>query len=316
MKRTISSSSIALVLALVSPLLGCDRSMDDAGIDLATDLDEEEPVFRSQNGLQVTIPGMAVTGTNSVRGQWIDPDLAALFALFPAIQNGATTGHYVPGAFESAVFDCNSPDDAIIATHPNQGFISTFIDPAAYFHPAVIHNTPFADSPIAINYPGDTSPVPFIDDAPNAWTAQRNDHVEGYTLGQYLAASGTMKIKCDYDKDKYSYKIKANNLVPNGLYSTWSNHGPQPPDFDTVAAFGGPTINTASEDGKLEIKRSLPYCPGEAWVVALAYHSNLRIAGNAPEVPPNLGGAHDHLYFFIKMELDNPGSVAAFDPCP
>lgn len=320
MNRIIVSSFFTLVPAVVLSLFGCDRSADDPAMELVDGADEApdaEVSFRDQgNKLKVTIPGMAVTGTNSVRGQWVDPDLEAVFSLFPAIQNGATTGHYAPGAFESTVFDCNSPDDAIIATHPNEGFISSFINPAAYLDPAVIHNTPFADVPITVNYAGDVAPVPFIDDAPNAWSAQRNDQVAGYTLGQYLAANGTMKIKCNYDNDKYSYKIKARDLVPNGLYSFWSNHGPQPPDFDTVAAFGGPTIVTASEEGKIKIKRSLPYCPAEAWVVGLAYHSNMRISGNAPEAPPVLGGAHDHLYFFIKMELDNPGSVEAFDPCP
>lgn len=315
------SSYFAIVPAVVLLLPGCDAPAENAALDGPV-ADEEgesadEVSFRGQgNKLKVTIPGMAVTGTNSVRGVWVDPDLEALFNFFPAIENGATVGHYDPGAFESAVFDCSSPDDAIVATHPNEGFISSFIDPAAYLHPAVIHNTPLAQVPMVINYPGDTAPVPFIDDAPNAWTAQRNDQVEGYTLGQYLAADGEMKIKCDYDKDKYSYKLKAWNLVPNGLYSLWGNHGPQPPAFDTVAAFGGPTIRTASEDGKITIKRSLPYCPADAWVMGMAYHSNFRVTGNAPESPPDLGGAHDQLYFFIKMELDNPGSVEAFDPCP
>ncbi len=314
---------VGIALGPAVMLVGCDAPPQDSlqivenPIE-AVDEDADDSEFRGggANVVNVTIPGMAVTGTNSVRGVWIDPDLEALFNFFPAIVNGATTGAYDPMAFESAVFDCNSPDDTIIATHPNEGFISSFIDPAAYLHPAVIHNTPFAQVPIVTNYPGDVAPVPYIEDAPNAWTAQRPDDVVGYTLGQYLEADGSMKIKCNYNNGKFKYKIKAQNLVPNGLYSVWSNHGPQPPQFDTVAAFGGPNVAMADEDGNLEIKKSLPYCPAEAWIVGLAYHSNFRVVANAPESPPVLGGAHDHLQFFIKMETDNPGSVEAFDPCP
>lgn len=140
--------------------------------------------------------------------------------------------------------------------------------------------------------------------------------MEGYTLGQYLQASGELKIMCNAETGDFRYKLEAEGLVPNGLYSLWSNHGPQPPDFDTLAAFGGPTIVTADEDGKVKIKRSVAHCPADAWIVGLAYHSNFKVSGNVPEHTPELGGAHDHLQFFIRMELESPGATEAFDPCP
>jgi len=106
--------------------------------------------------------------------------------------------------------------------------------------------------------------LPFITNA--AVTAQSQaapDQPDPITLGDWLKASGNMRVSCEEDGTA-EIKIKVHDLIPHRAYTVWAmwhlSDGrifPQP--------FGGaPNGYITDEEGEAEYERTLNFCPLEA----------------------------------------------------
>lgn len=117
-----------------------------------------------------------------------------------------------------------------------------------------------------------------------------------YTLGQWLAAKGELKMRCPTD-ELTEVKMELENLVPNGgVYTMWAFwddvNDPAPL---TVIPFGGSGTNTftTDRDGAARLDFTIPFCvldeliDGRATLVAvqLDFHSDDGATGVLPNLP-------------------------------
>lgn len=137
----------------------------------------------------------------------------------------------------------------------------------------------------------------------------------GFTLGDWLSASGTGTVSCDDGAGSLSASFT--NLVPNGVYTMWSWYVaiPFPEPFATYdlpfgSRGGADSVFTADGDGNASYEGTVGTClqgSGSqiAEGLAIAYHSDGKtygsVMGSAGEV------AHVHLFLLLPPSAEMPG---------
>lgn len=265
--------------------------------------------------------GVAITGNNNLRGESVfsfplfEGDLAPTFGQFIGVHN--------PDGDLPNVIDAYTPDDAVLASIAPPGF-PLYSEPTPLELPIPGQNRRLQETPSIIGPNGavsgkDGPPLPAMEDAgvlePAFGSKKKN-----YALGQWLEASGELKMRCPGD-DLTEVKIEVGNLVPNGgVYSMWAfwDNGSRPGPL-TVIPFGGSGTNTFStdKDGAAEIEVTIPFCALNQFelddgtegvqlvAVQLDFHSDDGAFGALPNLPlvpyrgPGIIG-HSHLIFPVR----------------
>jgi hypothetical protein len=142
----------------------------------------------------------------------------------------------------------------------------------------------------------------------------KKSHDLGFTLGDWLAASGTGAVNCNYGVGSLSAGFT--NLVPNGVYAMFSRYDaiPFPDSFATYdlpfgARDGSGSVFTADATGNATFDGEVGTClqgSGSqiAEGLAIAYHSNGETYGSY------LGSAgenaHVHLFLLMPPSAEMP----------
>ncbi len=136
----------------------------------------------------------------------------------------------------------------------------------------------------------------------------------GFTLGDWLNASGTGTVSCDDGAGSLSASFT--NLVPNGVYTMWSWYVaiPFPEPFATYDLpfgnrSGADAMFTADGDGNASYDGNTGTClqgSGSqiAEGLAIAYHSDGNTYG--PIMGPAGETAHIHLFLLLPPSADMP----------
>jgi hypothetical protein len=136
----------------------------------------------------------------------------------------------------------------------------------------------------------------------------------GFTLGDWLGASGTGTVSCEDGAGSLSASFT--NLVPNGVYTMWSWYVaiPFPEPFATYdLPFGGrggaESVFTADGDGNASYEGNIGTClqgSGSqlAEGLAIAYHSDGKTYGST--MGPAGEVAHVHLFLLLPSSADMP----------
>lgn len=128
----------------------------------------------------------------------------------------------------------------------------------------------------------------------------------GFTLGQFLAATGSGSYRAD--GNQASLDLALLNMIPNGLYTVWCSRVTFPPNFAVVDTpcgkpDGSENIVRADADGRLNYHLDLPALPESsaetATVIALAYHSDGKTYG----ANPGDFGLTSHVQTFALMPV-------------
>lgn len=132
----------------------------------------------------------------------------------------------------------------------------------------------------------------------------------GFTLGQWLAASGIGVYGVDGGNAELDLSFK--NLVPNGVYTVWCSRITFPPNFDVVDTPCGAedgSENSFKSDEKGNGAFSLKLKPLEASTketvsaIALAYHSDGKTYGTSPG---DFGlNSHVQIFFLLPVPSSN-----------
>ncbi len=168
----------------------------------------------------------------------------------------------------------------------------TFATHAAFFsnetkQPAVIDPQVFVADPVIaaatgpqnIIHVGGYRPARVASDAPSVPLFTAQGLPLGFTLGEWIGASGTGTIVCT---DGTAAAINEfSGLVPGGVYQLFRNQfTPQGPKR---TPFGKPdssdSVFTANEDGTVAVTSVLPFCPDPTDGVLLSYHSDGTVHG-------------------------------------
>lgn len=204
-----------------------------------------------------------VTGLNRLMGQPLvrwdleEPwDLTGLNML----------GEYVPDASEALPLTPDSPESAVLATIADPFLESFFPGFSLEVIPAEALNVPLHE--VGTWVAGDLSvrsALPFQDeDSDLAAFAQAGpSELAPLTVGDWLKASGTLRIWCGKDGTA-KFEIKVRDMVPNRAYTAWAVW--YRPD-GTVGAqpFGGtPNAWITNDRGDATLKRELNFCPTTA----------------------------------------------------
>lgn len=201
-----------------------------------------------------------VTGWNRYLGM---PRYQWDFLPSPLDLAGANTvGEYDPGSNTPLPLTGESPSDTILATIADPFLEVVFppfdVDTAL---PEAI-NVPIRD--VETMVAGDLvtrRALPFITDAPVTAQSQSTPvEPDPITLGDWLQASGRMRVRCFHDGTA-ALRIRVRDLVPHRAYTVWAmwylSSGrifPQP--------FGGaPNGYITDEDGNADYRRTLNFCP-------------------------------------------------------
>jgi hypothetical protein len=109
------------------------------------------------------------------------------------------------------------------------------------------------------------------------------------TLGQWLEAGGTLKIRCT-DDGRAEVDLHLYDLIPNGLYTVWAGLGAVT-GANPIALGGIPNVFVADEEGDGRFSRTINFCPmdlrpGEAPLtfVEVVFSENNSLTGAAPEL--------------------------------
>lgn len=238
---------------------------------------ECEPGSRS-----VCATGVAITGNNNLRGTTVFS-----FDGIGAVTFGQFVGAWNPGGDLPAVIDETTAGDAILATIAPPGF-PLYGENAPNIP---FQNLRFQDVPTIVSPAGDIGPIPSIAEAgvlERSFGPLKSD----YTLGQWLAAEGELKMECGVGGGT-DVRMEFAELVPNGgvytLWAFWAAGGPGP----VVLPFGGAGTNsfTTDRDGGAEVSVTLPYCAlddfggVELVAVQLDFHSDDGLTGAFPNLP-------------------------------
>ncbi|MGR3292317.1 MAG: hypothetical protein ACU0C9_14175 [Paracoccaceae bacterium] len=136
----------------------------------------------------------------------------------------------------------------------------------------------------------------------------------GFTLGDWLGASGTGTVTCDGGVGALSASFT--NLVPNGVYTMWSWYVslPFPEPFATYdlpfgARDGADSVFRADASGNASYDGTVGTClqgSGSqiAEGLAIAYHSDGNTYG--PIMSPAGETAHIHLFLLMPPSADMP----------
>ena len=129
----------------------------------------------------------------------------------------------------------------------------------------------------------------------------------GFTLGQWLAATGSGTYSVDGDNAELKLSFK--NLVPDGIYTVWCSRLKLPPDpiiVDRPCGLEDGSGNTFKSEAigtgsfNLKLKPLEPSDNNTVSVIALAYHSDGKTYGANPG---DFGlNSHVQLYFIIPTQ--------------
>lgn len=224
--------------------------------------------------------GIAITGNNNLRGKTVFS-----FEQVGAPTFGQFVGEWNPAGDLPFAIDENTPDDAILATIAPPGF-PLYGDNAPNIP---FQNLRFQDVPTIVSASGAIGAIPSIAEA-GVLQPSFGPLKADYTLGQWLAASGEMKLECLADGTT-EVSMKLADLVPNGgvytMWAFWAAGGL------AVLPFAGSGTNafTTDKDGGAGLNITLPYCAldelegAKLVAVQLDYHSDDGLTGPLPNLP-------------------------------
>lgn len=128
----------------------------------------------------------------------------------------------------------------------------------------------------------------------------------GFTLGEWLAASGTGTYTVAGDSTEL--KLEMQKLVPRGVYTVWCSRikfppNPQITDKPCGKPDGSNNVFMARADGSASFSVKMeplePSTKEEAAAIALAYHSDSKTYG---AIPGDFGlNSHVHLFFLMPV---------------
>lgn len=229
-----------------------------------------------------SIKGLAVTGTNRLYNKPVT-DYGRL----------GTIGFYNLGAHNPngnfpLIIDQNTSEDAFVATAVDPEFL-TIVGLPPELIDEDLNNIPLANVAVNISPTGEdrmTLPSTFEVDPliPN----QANP-IPAITLKEWLKAKGTAKIRCNETEN--SIVIRAENLLPNRLYTVWGIFETHDAQFAAVPLGGVPNVITTDSKGKGEFRRDLGFCPLERTksgnlllAIDVLYHSDHQLYGQMPDL--------------------------------
>ena len=271
--------------------------------------------------------GKAATGINDLCGQPIfSLDVPAGFnPLFHA----RVVGEYDPnGTLPIGLSPTNCDEDIVLATYTEVSFLNAVGLPDIDER---IKNIPLKQVPVVNSPTGSRGQLPSLANVPgNAFPPTKSDPNETITLGDWLEASGQMKLVCREDGTA-KIKLKLRNLIPNGVYSVWGLWNTVPPGAPggriVPLPLGGiPNAIVPNKFGRVNFVRELASCPKDVtpdgsimMFIDVAYHSDNNLSGVFPQIvgtptmfningetfsSPLVPGAvtHDHVLFLISGE--------------
>lgn len=247
------------------------------------------------------------------------------------IAGARTVGVYNPGGDEAIPLTPDTPMDAVLATTADPFLNVTFPGALDAFPPNPDGlNVPLREvgtwTSGLINRLNEDAVTPLVDRSRVTLPFQDNEVVtaqlqagpaspDPITLGDWLKASGKMKIRCNKDGTT-RLEIKVKGLIPNRAYTVWAMwhraNGtifPQP--------FGGvPNAFITDKKGKAEIERELNFCPLEAaqegidgnrlLSIITHLHSDHILYGGVPT--PTATGFPPGTVLHMQLEWNFPGA--------
>lgn len=247
---------------------------------------------------KIFVKGNAVTGTNRLYGEPIT-DYGSPLGTF-GFYNIAT---YNSEGSAPNIIDRNTPDDAIIATGVDPGFLTIAGIPLSMIDES-LNNLPLTQVATSINRTGDRASVPSTMDV-DALQPNQATPGEDVTLKQWLSAKGSATVQCKEDYSMIWMRVK--NLLPNRLYSAWGLFQTAEGKFAPVPFGGMPNVIATDGRGGAFFKRKLGFCPFEntesgarLLAVDIVYHSDHQIYAQVPD--PGFGlftgtVTHTHMEF-------------------
>lgn len=133
----------------------------------------------------------------------------------------------------------------------------------------------------------------------------------GFTLGEWLAATGTAIYRCDDDVG--TVQAQFDDLVPNGLYTMWYYFVPRANldpfrfvDLPLGALDGSDSRFTADADGQATYRAVFSPClqlSGRQLgaFLGIAWHSDGKTYGSLPGPM----STHTHLQLFVNFPMEN-----------
>ncbi len=132
----------------------------------------------------------------------------------------------------------------------------------------------------------------------------------GFSLGQWLAATGNGTYSVDGDKARF--RLSFTSLVPNGVYTLWCSRITFPPNPKIVDRPCGDedgsensfkADNTGSASFRLRLNPLEQSTEETATIIALAYHSDNKTYGASPG---DFGlNSHVQIFFLMPVPLSN-----------
>ncbi len=102
--------------------------------------------------------------------------------------------------------------------------------------------------------------------------------LEGFTLGSWLAAGGTVRITPG--DGKATIVVSLRGLRPGGVYSLFENHFDEKPvGFTPLDGSGTSNSFTASSEGTATVTVTAPHVPTHDNAVLVVYHSDRQTHG-------------------------------------
>ncbi len=150
------------------------------------------------------------------------------------------------------------------------------IDPQVFVaDPAIMAAT----GPQNIMHVGGYRPARIASDAPSVPLFTAQGLPLGFTLGEWLGASGTGTVVCTGNSAAAINQFSG--LIPSGVYQLFRNQfTPQGPKR---SPFGKPdasdSVFTANKDGAAVVTSVSPFCPDPTDGVLLSYHSDGMVHG-------------------------------------
>lgn len=252
------------------------------------------------------IEGVAVLGDNNAaqKAMYNIPDLG------PAYFNWVYA--YNPNGSTPTIIPANAPKNTVLAGGIDPlaqaiGLIPAHVDPSMI-------NVPLHQTPVVVDGAGTRAQVPSAAEQPGS-TTSRSLPSKPITLGKWMQAKGTMKIRC-YADDTATVDIRLTNLIENGVYSLWTIYladrdGDGQTDGVAPYALGGvPNVIVPDANNSATVSRKLGFCPltdPKLIFIDIAFHSDGSVYGGAPDQPfasfsqPMGSVTHTHVEFPMNV---------------
>lgn len=249
--------------------------------------------------------GHAVTGANRFLGQPVQdygPPLNTFGFYNMAVYN--------PGGNTPIMIDENTPDDAVLATAVDPGFLIAAGLPMSLID-ETLNNIPLRDVGINIGGDGETRvTLPSTLEVDPTLPSQAESMAQ-ITLKDWLRAKGSATFHCS--DDGHSVSIKVRNLIPNRLYTVWGLFETAEGKFKASTLGGTPNAIATDRKGNGTFKRELGFCAMEqtesgANLIAMdiIYHSDHQVYAGVPGLALKRlitgTNTHSHLWFTVRGE--------------